>query len=74
MSNVEIAEDTYAAFAAGDIPRVLASMAPDIEWSEAEGIQAAESPYTPAEAGKGDTIKSVKEPPAATLKGNQRSA
>ena len=36
-SNLEQARGVYAAFAAGDIPAVLAVFAPDIEWTEAEG-------------------------------------
>jgi ketosteroid isomerase-like protein len=30
--------DLYAAFARGDVPRVLAALAPDVRWSEAEGF------------------------------------
>ncbi len=37
---VQIVEGTYAAFARADVPGVLAAMADDIEWHEAEG-----SPY-----------------------------
>lgn len=35
--NTEIARGLYAAFAAGDIPSVLATLAPDVQWTEAEG-------------------------------------
>jgi ketosteroid isomerase-like protein len=43
MSNVDIMEETYAAFGAGDIPAVLGAMDPGIEWYEAEG-----NPYMPS--------------------------
>lgn len=43
MSNVEIARSVYEAFGRGDIPSVLESMDPDIEWREAEG-----NPYQPS--------------------------
>ncbi len=36
-SNVEIAKSAYAAFAQGDIAAVLATLAPDAHWTEAEG-------------------------------------
>lgn len=36
--SVEIVEGTYAAFARGDVPGVVAAMADDIEWHEAEGM------------------------------------
>ena len=36
--SVEIVEGAYAAFARGDVPGVLAAMADDIEWHEAEGM------------------------------------
>lgn len=42
MNNVQVAKDIYAAFARGDIPTVLASMDPEIEWRQAEG-----HPYQP---------------------------
>jgi ketosteroid isomerase-like protein len=42
MSNVQVAKDTYAAFARGDIPTVLAGFHPEIQWREAEG-----HPYKP---------------------------
>lgn len=37
MSNVQLAKDIYAAFGRGDIPAVLASFHPEIEWRQAEG-------------------------------------
>ena len=36
QSNLEIIQGLYAAFACGDVPAVLAAMAPDIVWNEAE--------------------------------------
>lgn len=46
MTNKEVVEAMYAAFAAGDIPAVTALMAEDIEWNEAEGNKLADrSPY-----------------------------
>ena len=36
--SVEIVEGLYAAFARGDVPAVLAAMADDIEWHQAEGM------------------------------------
>ena len=35
--NTEIIRGVYAAFAKGDIPSVLAVLAPDVRWTEAEG-------------------------------------
>ena len=37
MSNVQLAKDIYAAFGRGDIPTVLATFHPEIEWRQAEG-------------------------------------
>jgi ketosteroid isomerase-like protein len=37
MSNVQLLKDIYAAFGRGDIPAVLASFHPQIEWRQAEG-------------------------------------
>ena len=37
MSNVQTVKDIYAAFGRGDIPTVLASFDPQIEWRQAEG-------------------------------------
>jgi hypothetical protein len=37
MSNVQLANDIYAAFGRGDIPTVLAAFHPEIEWRQAEG-------------------------------------
>ena len=43
MSNVPMIKDLYGALGRGDMPAVLGAMAPDIEWSEAEG-----NPYQPS--------------------------
>lgn len=45
MDNVEFMKGLYAAFAAGDVPKVLGSMSEDIEWWEAEG-----NPWYPGRA------------------------
>lgn len=46
MTNKEVVEALYSAFAAGDIPAATALMADDIHWSEAEGNKLADrSPY-----------------------------
>jgi ketosteroid isomerase-like protein len=45
MDNVEFVKGLYAAFAAGDVPKVLGSMSEDIEWWEAEG-----NPWYPGRA------------------------
>ena len=37
MSNVQLVKNIYAAFGQGDIPTVLASFHPQIEWRQAEG-------------------------------------
>ena len=37
MSPLDTIKRLYAGFATGDLPAVLAGMAPDIEWTEAEG-------------------------------------
>ncbi len=51
MSNVEIVRSVYAAFAKGDIPTVLAAMAPDIVWNEAENFPYADgNPYVGPDA------------------------
>lgn len=42
MTNLELARSLYDAFAAGDVPAVLAAFDPDIEWREAES-----NPYRP---------------------------
>lgn len=37
MNSVQLAQDVYDAFGAGDIPAVLDFFAPDMEWHPAEG-------------------------------------
>lgn len=45
-SNLAIVQGLYAAFAAGDIPTVLAGLSPDIVWNEAENyLYANGNPY-----------------------------
>ena len=49
--NVEIVRSIYAAFANGDVPGILALMAPDMEWNEAENFPYADgNPYVGPEA------------------------
>ena len=36
--NVDLVEGIYQAFAAGDVPAVVAAMSPEIEWNEAENF------------------------------------
>lgn len=51
MSNVAVVQGVYAAFAKGDIPAVLAAMAQDIVWNEAENFPYADrNPYVGPEA------------------------
>jgi uncharacterized protein len=38
MTDGEIISSLYDAFAKGDVPTVLGSMEPDMEWNEAEGF------------------------------------
>ena len=38
-SNLELVKGVYAAFGTGDIPKVLASMHPQIEWNETAGYK-----------------------------------
>ncbi len=39
MSNVDFVKDVYAAFGAGDIPKVLGWMHPQIQWTETAGYK-----------------------------------
>ena len=49
--NVEIVKGIYQAFAAGDVPAVVAAMSPDIEWNEAENFHYSDgNPYRGPEA------------------------
>ena len=45
MSNVDLVQGLYGAFAQGDVPTVVAGMDTDIHWREAEG-----NPYQPSGA------------------------
>jgi ketosteroid isomerase-like protein len=49
--NVELVRGIYAAFKAGDVPGVVARMAPDMVWNEAENFPYADgNPYCGPEA------------------------
>ena len=37
--NVELVKSVYAAFGAGDVPKVLGAMHPQIQWSETAGFK-----------------------------------
>ena len=51
MSNIAPVKALYAAFATGDMPAALATMAPDIVWNEAENYPYADrNPYVGPEA------------------------
>ncbi len=51
QANVDLIRAIYSAFAAGDVPGVLARMAPDIVWNEAESFPYADgNPYVGPEA------------------------
>ncbi|ANP47229.1 nuclear transport factor 2 family protein [Candidatus Viadribacter manganicus] len=51
MSNLDPVRALYAAFASGDMPAALATMAPDIVWNEAENYPYADrNPYVGPEA------------------------
>jgi uncharacterized protein len=44
--NLALIQDLYRAFAKGDVPTVLGTLAPDMEWREAEGFVYADgNPY-----------------------------
>ena len=38
VDNLAVIRDVYSAFARGDVPAVLALLAPEIRWTEAEGF------------------------------------
>jgi len=52
--NTEIIRGVYAAFAKGDIPSVLAVLAPDVRWTEAEG-----GPYGGVSIGPDKVLENV---------------
>jgi ketosteroid isomerase-like protein len=37
MKSIDVVRDIYEAFGAGDVPKVVGAMKPDIEWRQAEG-------------------------------------
>jgi len=39
MSNLDIVKGVYAAFAVGDVPKVLGAMHPQIQWTETAGYK-----------------------------------
>jgi uncharacterized protein len=39
MNNVELVKGLYAAFGTGDIPKVLAAMHPQVQWTETAGYK-----------------------------------
>lgn len=39
MSNVDLVNGIYAAFGAGDVPKVLGSMHPQIQWTQSAGYK-----------------------------------
>jgi ketosteroid isomerase-like protein len=39
MSNVDFVKSVYAAFGAGDVPKVLGSMHPQIQWTQTPGYR-----------------------------------
>ncbi|MGZ3456357.1 MAG: hypothetical protein ACXVEF_42530 [Polyangiales bacterium] len=39
MSNLNFVKDVYAAFGAGDVPKVLGAMHPQIQWTETAGYR-----------------------------------
>ncbi len=50
-TNVELIKAAYAAFAKGDVPAIMAAMAPDIVWNEAESFPYADgNPYVGPDA------------------------
>jgi len=51
MSSVEVVRKLYAAFGQGDVPGMMAIMAPDMVWNEAENyLYADRNPYIGPEA------------------------
>lgn len=51
QENLELVREIYSAFAAGDVPGVVARMSSDMEWNEAENFPYADgNPYVGAEA------------------------
>ena len=53
MTNTELIQDMYAAFRRGDIPQILATLTPDVQWS-CEGPSAI--PYTGIRTGPAEVL------------------
>jgi ketosteroid isomerase-like protein len=52
--NLETVRNIYQAFGRGDVPSVLAALAPDVSWTEAEGF-----PYRGTYVGPDAVLKNV---------------
>jgi ketosteroid isomerase-like protein len=52
--NREVIRAVYAAFARGDVPAVLEALAPEVQWTEAEGF-----PYAGTYRGPGAVLECV---------------
>jgi ketosteroid isomerase-like protein len=50
VSNLKTVQDLYAAFAAGDVPAILAKLAPDVDWEYSGDV--AEVPWLQARRGR----------------------
>lgn len=51
MDDLALVHDLYAAFAAGDLPRLLGHLHPEVRWNEAEGFPLADrNPYVGPDA------------------------
>lgn len=57
MTNLQTIQALYAGFATGDMPAILANMAPDIAWTEAEGYPYAGTFHGPQAIVNGVFIK-----------------
>jgi ketosteroid isomerase-like protein len=53
-SSLDVVKGVYAAFAVGDVPAVLAAMAPDVHWTEAAG-----GPYGGVSVGPDAVLQNV---------------
>ena len=50
MSNVEFVKGVYAAFGVGDVPKVLGSMHPQIQWTQTAGYKVGGGVYRSPQA------------------------
>src|ERR1700693_6129610 len=50
MSNVDLVKGVYAAFGAGDVPKVLGSMHPQIQWTQTAGYKVGGGVYPSPQA------------------------